>query len=125
VTVLTETRLTAPEMERVSTALRDASIVDGESGGTLVFRIGPPAMFESLPGPASSAVSINSDDRHPQAFAWESALPWVGLLALLVFVSSGVGLWAWLNRPKLAHDEHQRFADQLRTALQTQEGQNV
>lgn len=125
VTVLTEAPLGAEEMEGVSAALRGAGIVDGASGGTLVFRVGPASMFEALPAPAVSAAADMSEARSAARLNLETLWPWVGLAALFILIASGAGLWMWGNRPKLPREEHARFADELRAVLQTQERQNA
>jgi flagellar M-ring protein FliF len=124
VTVLTETPLSAAEMEGVSAALRAAGVVDGASGGTLNFRVGPPSMFASLPAPVTSATTEAATERGSQ-FELERAAPWIGLGALGLLFASVVGFWLWLNRPRLARAEHARFADELRAAMQAQERQNA
>lgn len=114
VTVLTETPLESAEMERVSAALRNADVVDGASRGTLVFRVGPPSMFEALPAPAVAATADTRTEAAPMPFN----VPFWMMLALAALAAvAGACAWAWFNRPRLAPEEHARFADTLRTLL--------
>jgi flagellar M-ring protein FliF len=116
VTVLTESRLTDSEMEGVSAALRGAGIVDGQSGGTLVFRVGPPSMFETLPSRVTSAAADATPPTRAPISVADIAM-WLAIGAALFVLAGGVALWLWLNRPKLPREEQARFADQLREAL--------
>lgn len=124
VTVLTESPLRAFEMESVSSALRGGGIIDGQSGGTLTFRVGPPSMFEALP---AAVISGSADALSSQAsgFTLTQALPWAGLMLLVLLSAAGLGAWAWLSKPKLAPEEHARFADELKAALRAQGGQSA
>jgi flagellar M-ring protein FliF len=125
VTVMTETPLSDGEMEGVGAALRGAGIVDGASGGTLVFRLGPSSMFASLPAATTSAATSSTAEAASTAPSLDTILPWIGLAGLALMLLAAVGLWVWLNRPKLVREEHERFADQLRTGLQAHESPNA
>jgi flagellar M-ring protein FliF len=121
VTVTTEARLSDAEMEGVSQALRDGGIVDGASGGTLAFRLGPPTMFEALPSAdvrASAQPTLEVERDAVTALA-----PWLGWLALPIALGALIGGWAWFNRAKLSSAEHDDFATQLKAALQSRQAE--
>jgi hypothetical protein len=122
VTVLTEARLTDAEMESVSSALRSADVVDGASGGTLAFRIGPPSMFEALPAPVVSATADTRDRAQAQS-ANLSAFLWFGLAGILVLAAAFFAMRFFRPRPVLDAAEHDKFAEQLKAALQAQESE--
>jgi hypothetical protein len=81
-------------------------------------------MFEDL---ASPRVTARSDlqDASGSSLDLGAAMPWVGLGALALLL--GVGIWGffWFNRPRLPPEQHARFADELRRALEASEPQNV
>lgn len=121
VTVLTTEPLFDDEMERVSTALRRAGVVDGDTGGTLAFRVAPPS---NLAEAAPTLVSARADPS-PLSSASSANLGGgaTGLLAVALLAIAAVAalfIWLWTRRATLAAVEHERFADRLKAALQRQ-----
>jgi flagellar M-ring protein FliF len=112
VTVLTQAPLTDADMETVSGALRTAGIVDGETGGTLEFRRAPPR-FETA---ESDIGRVEATQPLRPAFDPSPILSWLAGGALILVA---VGFWLWRRRPALKANDHQRFADHLKAALQT------
>lgn len=116
VTVLTEDRLSNADAERVGMALRRAGIVDGQSGGTLALRVGPPTLFETLHESAQRG-RVEASSSAPRGRTFTLA-PWfTGLAALALIAAAAAGLWAWRARPALQRDEHERFADHLKALM--------
>lgn len=115
VTVVTETALRADEMEGVRDLLRDAGVVDGDSGGTLSFRVGPPAMFEGLPRVRTSAVADTTTvEREP------TRLP-IGQIVSIIAALFAFGALSFVVRrrmqPALSFEDHKRLAERLKAGL--------
>lgn len=117
VTVMTDGALSGADMERVSAALRNSGVVDGVSGGTLVFRRAAPAINGQETASASQEPSAAA--AAPNLLA--ATLPWAGL-ALLALL--GLFAWRWWRKPRLDANEHERFADRLKAALDAEQGES-
>jgi flagellar M-ring protein FliF len=114
VTVTTARRLSDNEMEQVSMTLRAGGVIDGDTNGTVQFRIAPP----QTPVEPISATSEPASARQSRIQRPESIAPWIGLAALVFLFVVIIAFIARRSRPSLGEDEQERFAARLREMLQ-------
>jgi flagellar M-ring protein FliF len=114
VTVTTARRLSDNEMEQVSMTLRAGGVIDGDTNGTVQFRIAPP----QTPVEPISATSEPASARQSRIQRLESIAPWIGLAALVFLFVVIIAFIARRSRPSLGEDEQERFAARLREMLQ-------
>ncbi len=116
VSINTPTPLPEGTTETIANALRDAGLVDHETGGTISFQSSP-----NIEAPERANLSNARTPAAPTAsyFSWTSA----AVLALLLASLAAAGFWCWQRyfRARLSNEERSKFADLLRSELRVTE----
>src|SRR6185503_6745964 len=117
INIWTEVSLPEDEKDRVRSALQEATLTD-TSLASVAFHLGLASDGGRLANPAASMAEVTDPVVAEIAPSFDPSILIASVLAILAIV--GLVVRAILTRPKLTREEHQRFADHLKRALETE-----